>query len=178
MTEEEILQSMEKTLETEGIDCSFESPSDEIPYPRLMVYLGTDHKDRDQVLEIISQVQEMGEVLKEIPVQPNYVRVQFQSCFPFTVKDHALHDTTGALMFINRLLDLPGFELSEIDDKLFYRYVLLTTKDEVDKQLLLGIVGNVMLLLDMYTEMIEQLAEGKMTFNEILEKVIECAEAF
>lgn len=175
MNETEILKAMEIMFQEDEFDCSFET-SEALPFGCLLVYLGTDHFDRNRVLEITAQEQELGESLRETPIEHKFVRVQFEVTLPFDTKDYTANEVASLQALINRMIELPGFEFDEIDSKVFYRYVLLTPKTGIEKDLVVGITGVIMLYLEMFSEMMERVAEGKNTFSEILEQTLELFE--
>jgi len=90
----------------------------------------------------------------------------------FDVNTKTAFETSSLLHFINHLLELPGFEFDEIENKLNYRYVLLSTRPSEAPYLYISILGIIMMVLDMFEETIEKVATGEMTFNEILKQII------
>lgn len=172
-----ILKHLEGLLNAEGMDASLISSDDESPQDRILVFLGNDQQGREQILEITAQDQELGQSLKgEISQdEPHLARVQFQVLLPFQLKAAASKDVAGLLCYLNRQMELPGLEMNEVDDSLFYRHVLLTTHENLNKTLVVSIVGIIMFILKLYSELIEKVASGKMTFNNVLEKVVEAS---
>lgn len=176
MGEHEVLQHLEKILKESEIDCSIEPGGEAIPFGRLLVYLGQDLKDRERVIAITTQMQELFDIFRKTATEKQFVRVQFEIPFPYDVKDSAMFDTLSLLAYLNRLSELPGFELDEMSGKIFYRYVLLTTKTDIEKEIVLGILGVIMLLMDLYGEAIEKIANGEKTFEELLQEVLKVVE--
>lgn len=175
---ENILRHIEKLLVEENMEASVMEGNDEQPQDRLLVFIGNDVNSREQILEITAQDQEIGESLKqEIPVDAAHLaRVQFQVKLPFKVANKASKEVAGLLCYLNRQMELPGWELSEVDDRIFYRHVLLTTHEEINKPLLVAITGMIMFILRIYSELVEGVAIGNMTFNNVLEKIIEASQ--
>lgn len=176
MSEYEILQNLEKILKESELDCSLEANVKAPPFGRLLVYLGQDAKDRERAIEITAQMQELFDIFRKTATEKKFVRVQFEIPFPFEVKDSALFDTGSLLSYLNRLSELPGFELDEMSGKIFYRYVLLSAKTDIEKEIVLGILGVIMLLMDLYGEAIEKIANGEKTFEELLQEVLKIVE--
>lgn len=167
------LQKTENLLNNEAVDCTLLDASEEVPYDRLIVYLGQDYKERERILEITAQEQKFDGLPNKPKKQSmDYVRVQFQVAFPFACDEGTIHEVTSLLLFINRLIELPGLEINELDNRLFYRHVLLTSGSDLDTPLCLTIIGLIMMVLDVFTETIEKIATGQSTFNELLEEML------
>jgi len=162
-----MLRKFEKLLTQEKYDVALEKASDEIPYDRLLVFLGHDYKERGRTLEVISieQITDLEE--------PTYAKVQFQVPFPFRIEPATAQQVGSVLHFINRQLELPGFEMDEVDDLLFFRYVWVTKS--VDETLFKSLLGIIMMQLELFTETIERVATGSVTFNDLLEEVLAIA---
>lgn len=157
------LQHIQALYSQEELDCTLLSASQEVPYERLIVYLGTDHKERERILEITAAEQQLDDT--EEPI----LRIQFQIAFPFSYKNSAVHEVSSVLLFINRMIELPGLELSEEQNRLYYRYVLLTSAKDVTRTLILAITGIITMILDLFADTIEKIACGQATFNNLLE---------
>ncbi len=167
-----MLNHIQAILEQEKFSCVL-YPATEQPSPaRLLVFLGNDYKKREQILEITSQEQQLHKNLTEYPSLTPYHRLQFRILFPFEVKEAALNQVASLILFLNQLLDLPGLELNELNNQVSYRYVWLVKEEGIDAKLVLSLVGTILLIMELFTQMIEYLADGTTTFNELLEEVI------
>lgn len=171
-----VLHLIKEILENRQFEAVLLSPSEQVPIERLMVSLGPDKKNRNRILEI-------GAVQLEVPpelVHPNAAdfpyRLQFRSILPFKVEDLALTQTGSLILFLNRFIDLPAFELDELTGIVSYRYVWMMKRAYCDQTLLLSIVGASMLNLGLFADMIESLADGQRTFNDILSEVLKVAQ--
>jgi hypothetical protein len=171
------LEQIEKELSSSGFDCSLE-PSGADRFGRLLLFLGHDYKQRERVMEITAQPQDLSAVLPaSSPQETPCIRIQFQARLPFHLIDTCVNETSSLLFFLNRMLELPGFELDETHSSVFYRYVLLTTREEIHSSLIKGIAGAAILLQDLFSESIERVATGKTTFNELLENILKMTES-
>lgn len=168
------LKDLDIALRSENYDSSLIPASEEFPYERLIAFLGVDYQKRERILEVTLQQQELAEGLTT-PL-PGYVRLQFLSMLPFDVDDDSSSQVASLLLFLNHLLELPGFEMSEIDSKVCYRYVLLTDSNGVDAKVCFAIIGIIILILDLFTETIEKVSSGLMSFNELLENIQQTAQ--
>lgn len=174
MDELQFLKNFQEMLKTEEYDCVLIERTEENPYDRLLVFLGLDEKDREKILEITALKQELipGAGLSG-EKEPAFFRVQFQVGFPFSMLPESSTQVSSLVCYLNRLIELPGFEMNEIDLQLFYRYVLLYGEEKFNKKLFASIVGMIMLTTELFGSTLEKLSSGEMTFNAILEQIIE-----
>ncbi len=171
-----VLESVKKILEKEEFDCALASATEQIPFDRLLVFLGLDPKERERFLEIIASQQ---------PVSPEFMlpkaaslplRIQFRVQLPLKVQNLALNQVASLLLFLNQFIDVPGFELNELEGQVLYRYVWIIHPSAIDATLLLSVIGSIMLNLGMFSDTIESLADGKVSFNDLLSQIIKIAE--
>lgn len=177
MNEHEFLVQFQSILRDEEYDCALVDATDVVPYERLLVFLGLDEKDRERILEVTILKQELMkgmELTKSI--EPDFFRIQFQIGFPFSALPETSNQITSFVCYLNRMIELPGFELNEIDLKLFYRYVLLYGEEKFNKKMFISIVGMIMLTLELFSHSLEKIAVGEMTFNALLEQIISLGE--
>jgi hypothetical protein len=167
---ENILQQIQKDLLAERYDCTLELANEKIPNDQLIVFIGNDASDREKIL-LITAVEQIMQGEESKAPEPYYL-VHFHVVLSFAVAPLAASQTGSTLLFINRLLELPGFELSEIEEKVNYRYVLFMHGAHVDKLLLFSIIGNIMMTLDLFGSIIESVAIGQKTFNDLLEEML------
>lgn len=160
------------TLTELGFECSLE-PSQRHPEGRILVFIGNDAKQRDRSLEITMQEQILGSKEVDIP----YFRVQFETALPFALSNIRSHEVGSFLFFLNRQLELPGFEIDEGNSLILYRYVLLTPETHIQPDLLKGLIGSITLTIDLFSEAIEKVSTGETTFNEILENILKTVES-
>jgi hypothetical protein len=160
-----------------NLDASLEAKSQALPYDRLLVFLGADYKNRERILEITSQDQQLNQNLADSSaIKDSYYRIQFHIPLAFKVQDLAIGQVSSLLLFLNQMLDFPGLELNELENQVSYRYILLAKDKGIDELLINSLIGIVLLILDLFTETIEYLAQGKSTFNELLEEIIKIAD--
>lgn len=176
MKELELLQEIEKMLKEEEMDCSIEPDVKAPPFGRLLVFFGNDTQGRERILEITAQDQLLGELITSPEKASTFTRVQFEVALPFYIKDYTSNEINSLLAFLNRMLELPGFEFDEFNSRIFYRHVMLTARKDIEKPLIMGIMGVIRMLLDLFSETIEQVGEGKQTFEDLLGEVIKAAE--
>lgn len=167
-----MLHLIQNFLEKQQFDCIFIEATPEIPIDRLVVTLGQDSKQRSFILAVqAAQIEIPKEFATENADQLPF-RLQFSVALPFTIDDLALNQVASLILFINQYVDLPGFELNELNGIASYRYIWLTKKASCDFTLVVSIIGSILLNLNLFSDMIELLADGKVTFNDLLEKVL------
>lgn len=171
------LKSLKAFLEAEGYDCSIEEATDKYPFEALAVRLVKDYKDRDQTLKMVL-VDQLMPPTRGIPVLAEeggatHCLLQFMVELPFPVQVVAVSDLARFLALTNRSADLPGFEMDEIEGKIFFRHVMIGKKDRIDRASILSIVGVITMLLGLFAPNIEKVAAGETTMNELLEEALE-----
>lgn len=173
MNEHKFLTEFQKILSDEEYDCSLVEATEAVPYERLLVFLGLDEKDRERMLEVSALKQEFVKGFESTESDgSDFFRIQFQVGFPFTIQPRASAQMGSLVCYLNRLIELPGFEMNEIDLQLSYRYVLMYGEKGFNKKLCISIVGLIMLLLELFGSTLEKVAIGETTFNELLEEII------
>ncbi len=174
MKEIDYLNKFQRFLDSSELDSTVLAGDTATPHDRLLIYGGQDYQKRERIVEVTSQIQQLGQNLGA-KSQVEYIRVQFQVTLPFKVVEFAARDTSSLLLFLNKMIELPGWEFNELDDRIDYRYVLLAKSDGIDEDLFAGILGVILLLCQLFTEVIEQIASGKRTFNDLMEEVVQIA---
>ena len=171
------LERIKKILEKEEFDCTLSQGTEHVPFDRLLVFLGLDGKERERMVEIIAGQQQVSPefILPKAAILP--YRVQFRVHLPFEVEDIALNQVASLILFLNQFIDLPGFELNELEGKVLYRYVWIMQPSSIDSTLIMSIMGGIMLNIGMFCDTIESLADGKTSFNELLSQIIKIADA-
>lgn len=171
------LELIKAELEGLGLDCEIEKNQDETTPPyvpsRLVVFGGIDSKNREQKMIITEQAIETGNELSTNPNERNrrYVRIQLDAPFPFAVKDTALADVSQFLHFLDLQIELPGFYLNYFDNTILYRCVHIADIEHVPIKVIVSILGIVMFLQDAFGGSLERLANGEVTFVELLQEI-------
>ncbi len=99
--------------------------------------------------------------------------IQVLSFIPITVqKEHAI-DLGRLLHMLNKELDMPGFCLDESSMTVFYRLMMPTLKKEFHPELLEALINTSQMVCKSFATVIEALASGAMSLDEILKKAHE-----
>lgn len=165
-----VLEKIKKILEDEDFECALTPASKAFPVDQLRAFLTLDNKKRERILEIFGI--QLASKEASLPC-----RLHFQTKLPFKVQDNALGDVAFLLHYVNQLIDLPGFELNELEGAVLYRYVWIIEENFITSSLILSIFGSFMMNLGLFADMIESVAEGKVSFNALLEEIVKVSEA-
>jgi len=128
---------------------------------------------KERTLKITLRNEMTGDVFKTEKT-PLY-SLEFSAAFPFSVHVGAMKEVASLLHFINGELYMPGFHLDEAEGKILFRHFNFSVS--IDKTLVIGITGLILLYMDLYGNVIEEVASGKKTFNQIIEEVVTKAKA-
>ena len=171
-----VLKRIQDILEKEEFICSISSANETISFDRLLVFLGSDVKKRERILEIKAGHQQVAPefILPQTTTLP--YRIQFLIQLPFKVQDIALNQVASLLLFLNQFIDLPGFELDELNGQVIYRYVWIIKPEAIDAPLIMSIMGAIMLNLSLSSDTIESLANGTTSFNDLLSQIVQFTE--
>lgn len=170
MNEKQLLQKLGQFMKEEGFDSTLIEASEKAPWDLLLLYMGQDEKKRERLLEVVAKRQELGQGFKN--GEKSYFHVSFGFKFPFLCQNSHLYDLGSAILWLNRSLDLPGFEMSELEGRPLYRYVLLCP-EEVDKKMIMALCGAITLYLSLYSDLIENICTGTKSFNQTLQEILE-----
>lgn len=178
MSSIEQLKNLQKILVNEQYDTKILEITEESLLPCLIVYLGKDKAERDRILKIFVQEQEMGEGL--IPEKNEsksiILSVLFELEFPFSFDPYHTPQLSSLLHFINDQHKVTGFGMDEAHQKIFLRFHTVSTVEGISVKVLLSIIGIMMLYYDIHYESIEEVAKGEVTFDEIAQQIIEATK--
>lgn len=167
------LNIIKNILRDEKFECEILAPHTNFSHQRLSVFLGNDNKERERLLQIVAAPQEMGQKLSDSKnQQEEFVKFEFRVFLPFSVHESSIQQSASMLSFFNRYTELQGFELIEEERKICYRYVLFCETKKIDRKLCLAIIFTIIVTLDQFSDAIELVSSGEMTFDDLLEKVL------
>ncbi|MCB1135450.1 MAG: hypothetical protein KDK78_04190 [Chlamydiia bacterium] len=166
------LSGVESLLKEGGYDCAVLGDTDSPLGEYLQVFLGVDAAGAEQTVAIQIVKDLLGDPRLKTKVPVQLLKVSFVSELAVEVQDMAVEDVACLLHFINRTMDLPGFELDETRGRVTYRYVHLTPDRKDDLGLVRALVGVVRLFLELFSGAIREVAEGEKSFNDVLDIVV------
>lgn len=159
-------------LEKTNFKCEILPASDKIPVDQLIVDLGPDEQDRVRLLVIRTAVQDLSSqdfLLGTTSPIRKYQEIQLHVVLPFLVNMENIPDTARLILLFNKGIELPGFELSEIDQIVVFRHAFVAPEDDLDERILLSLVGMIQVLLQTFAQTLEAVATGKETLLGVLE---------
>jgi hypothetical protein len=168
------LEEIKALLETKQFKCEILPPSEQIPFNQLVIALDPDYLDRPRILIIRSISRDLSasdELIGITSEKKSYREIHLIAVLPFQTVENCFAETARFIMLLNKGMELPGFELSEVDRLIFYRHAFVIPEDGLDERILFSLVGMVELLLDSFSESLESVATGKQSLREILEQV-------
>ena len=99
--------------------------------------------------------------------------LQILSFIPTNFKDESLSDLCRFLLMLNKELDMPGFCIDEASKTIFYRLMLPTHNKELPKETLEAFLQTSQTVCRTFTPVIEAIAIGAMSLDEVLQKAAE-----
>lgn len=170
---EKLLETLGSMLKEEGMDCAILDTHNEIPC--LQVYLGEDHQGRERILEISADEQLVPASYKgiaDMQVERGIYRIELRTHIPIDFQPEQASNMASAINFINGLLELPGFISNEVSNDVYYRTVQISSSQEFNKTVLIGLVGMHRMALDTFSGILEKIGTGEMTFLELLDEIV------
>jgi hypothetical protein len=173
MSTENTLEFLKDHFYKAELDCEIVELGD-IGKRRLLVFLGTDHHDCGLSMEVTAQEIALEGKLFSPAVSKDqaYVRIQFDVSYPFVVRDESTLDVAQFLHFLDLQIELPGFYLNPLDNRILYRYVWLCKPGDVHPKLALNIVAMVMFFQGAFESILEKLASGEESYLSLLEEIV------
>ncbi len=167
------LKTFETIIDDFGYPCVLHKSSKEIPFEILAIYIPLDNKKRER--KIFVKINEYAlKTSKTREKQENIETfVELSSVLPFNVDPEAFGEVARIINFINKSLETPGFVLDEINSRIFFRYSFLKPATKITDDTFISLVGTVMLLLDSFSNTIEEVVKGKAMSEVIKEKIDE-----
>lgn len=167
------LNLIKDLLERLNYKCKILEKTEAIPANQLVVELDRDIQGRDRylVIRVANQNLASQDALFGIKSTPrNYQELQLISSLPFFVNDEKIPDISRLILLLNKGLELPGFEFSEVDRLIYYRYAFVVPEDALDERILLSIIGMIQFVLEAFNDLFEAVATGTLTFQEVVEE--------
>jgi hypothetical protein len=165
------LKAIKQVLETDGMKCQLMPKTEEIPFDQLYVALMVEGIPQ----EVILQLKMVEHALEDVSQREKGTLhlLQFFVGLPFKVHEEKIDETIRFLCLINRSFEIPGFEFSEVDRVVYYRYVLMTSENSIPSILIKNLLGVIMFILDGFSTKIEDIAKGKRSLDEIIQEAIQ-----
>lgn len=166
------LKDIKSLLEKANYACEILKKSEKIPIEQLVIGLDQDRAGRPLLLVIRTLTQEIANqdaLLGITAPYKSYQALQLIVTLPFLVKDTQASDIARLVCFINKGMEFPGFEFSEVDRLIFFRHTLVVPENELDERILLSLVGMIQVLVDLFSETFESVANEQDSIQNIIE---------
>ncbi len=167
------LDNIKSFLEKYNYNSVIITKSTESPIDQLVVKLDQDSKNREQFLLIRTATQDLcaNDALLSIhsPIQ-KYQEIQLIVTLPFFALENQIPDIARLILLLNKGMEIPGFELSEVDKMIFYRHAFVVPEDQLDERIIISLVGMIEMLIETFSEMLENVSIGAQSLQEIVEE--------
>jgi hypothetical protein len=121
--------------------------------------LGEDGRGRDVFLHVRIVETDLTEAIGASSDDANtYHLLQFYVPLPFEVSDGGVVNAARQLFYINRMLELSGFEMSEPDKLIYFRYALPVANGYLEEAVLTSIIGTIEDTVNAFSPQIEETA--------------------
>lgn len=173
-----VVEKIHKILDKEKFECSSylsgqkESLRGPLYRDFILVFLGINQDKQERILEI--SVTDLNPSLSASDhPKVSYYRIEFITEIVLDLEPFATTQLESLILFINHVLDWPGFDLDELRGRVFYRYVWLVKESSIEGKAFTQLIGNLIMTLDLFEEMLRLVGEGKTSFDKLLEQVLE-----
>lgn len=142
------------------------SHTPEFPHDYLFVHFGTDRNGRNWIMQIRIIAQDVEPEEEEAAPEEHkekFYQIQFMLPLPFETKESYFGDLARLILLINKLCTISGFELSEADRLVFFRYTYLVKKRQISEIVFTSIISTIMTLVDVFAPYLESVANGSRT---------------
>jgi hypothetical protein len=159
-------------FKSQDMPCEIIKASKELPFDFILVSVEETEAGERPILQISLDKQKIAsdEGVEGFPVNSmGYVHMQFSMKPQIELKDEAVVDLLRFLLLINRTAAFPGFEFSESDRAVFYRYTTIVVAEGIDPYILLTIVANITMVYLSFEKYIKAVANREKTFDQVLE---------
>lgn len=99
--------------------------------------------------------------------------IQLLVFLPFQLKKETMPDVARLLHLFNKELDIPGFGMDEASEVAFFRIMMPTLESKLDEKLMSSYLDTLQLACKTFTQPIEAIAAGAVSFDNILKKIKE-----
>jgi hypothetical protein len=158
------ISTIKNILSAERMDVKIVKKSDIIKHEHIMLNLKEDYKDRPIYAYIWPDEQKIES--EENSEEINRIYIQILVILPYKFEEEAVSQLSRYLLVINKSLAFPGFCISETDQSIFYKYTLTFPNGQISKSFLLDFIGLLWLILDSFSQKIENISNNTKTIFE------------
>jgi hypothetical protein len=175
MNTTEILKNIGLAFEESNYPINYiDSGEKIIPERTLVVIMGGDDDGRGYVLHLV--------VLKGDPEQKEILPsenlfIHLFIPFPFRSEEASSRDVGSLLHYLNRMLDLPGLGIDELENLIFYKYVFKCRKGTFELDEIVDSVRMMAIRMEILSSTIELIASGEQSIAEYFAEIAEKLKA-
>jgi len=172
------LRPLEKIYEIfsqDDVACKYYPKSKELSKPCLLVDL-TLPNGNEKILKITADMQDLSLFPLLAKKKRTYLLIDYELTLSFSVQARCHADTALGILFINRQIPFGNFQLEAIDDRIYLRHSQMLCEESLDKEIITGTIGSLMLYSDLFEVPLKDLASGKIAYKDLMEQVIEQAK--
>lgn len=168
-------KSLKEFFKSQGFAAELLHATKEFPFDVVFVYPGDIGEDKTLIQIRIGKqdMTDMEEIEGLKVAEKGYVHLQFSMPVNVKVKDEAIFDLYRLIHSINKSSEIPGFEFTEAERAVFYRYVMMVTGDGVDPYVLITIVGMMTTFYMTFEGIIKEVAAGVKTYPQAIQEIID-----
>jgi hypothetical protein len=158
------IQQLKNSLQKFGYHCVGGDEAD----PNLQIVLGKNEEEK--FWNLLIQFNDMP-----LEPKPNGTKahfMQFFLVFPYDYERESTAELARLLLMFNKSAPFPGFGLSEVDKKIYYKYSLNCERGAIPIALACSIVGMITLYIDSLSPMIKSVALYKRQVHEVMEDAL------
>ena len=165
------IQRLHETFVIAGLTNSYVAPHElkEVSYAQLLVVLETNDFPEEMICQVVfvddiydDLILKLGDEAREQTPIRSIPMLQFMVNTPIKANPDTYTELCSFLGFINQMLPF-GFFLAEEKEGLFFRYIWTVDDQFVEQNLAVEIIEKITLFLNKFSQLICQVAEGKLT---------------
>lgn len=166
------LAGIKEFLKTQSTDVKMEKASQEMPLDHLVLRFGVDERNRPQSMSLYVVEKELGSLTaqKKMGTKATFIHLYME--LPTHIQDEAVGDIARYILLINKALEFEGFGMSEVDRMIYFRHDLHCSQKQLSDEMLMGLIGYILLIVDTFLPHFERIASGEATFVETVEQVM------
>lgn len=166
-----LLKSIEKALTENHYDCALHEASEELPFEGLVVLLGVDRLGRELAAQISVWEQQSAQGVNYPTEEDSIYNLKIYLPLSLEIKEGTYNDLTSILCFVNNNLEIGSFGFNEFESTLHFKYNWMCRQDQIDPQLIMGVLGMMIFYIDSQFPSIAAIGEGKESYLSFLKRL-------
>jgi hypothetical protein len=166
------ISGIEGFLKTQSVDVKMQRATEEIPLDHLILRFGVDERNRPQSINLYVIEKELGSLSAQKKKGTKATFIHLYMVLPIQIQDEAVGDIARYIMLINKALEFEGFGMSEVDRMIYFRHDLHCSQKQLSDEVLMGLIGYILLIVDTFSPHFERIASTETTFLETVQQVM------